>query len=181
MEDIIQLPKNNPGNLYKKLDLDNRKYSQKFNNINLYPSCYDGLISCEYFLRVLLETNTLFSTNEYEDIPIDFYENEKDDKNDDSNFGIKNINTSTPIGNNIQKPFGNQYNKPIMHSNTTKIKESNSDIILTNQNSNNNNNKINEAPKNEIIINNDNNEFNKFETTDGFDAPPIVINPKDKK
>jgi hypothetical protein len=182
LEDIIQMPKNNPGNIYKKLDLDNRKYSQKFKNINLYPSCYDGLISCEYFLRVMLETDTLFSTNEYEDIPIDFYENEKDDKIDDSNFGIKNINTSTPIGNNIKKPFGNQFDKPLMHSNTTKIKESNSDIILTNKNSNNNDNKINEAPKNEIKINNDNNEANKIEeTTDGFDVPPIVVKPKDKK
>ena len=181
LEDIIQMPKNNPGAVYKKLDLDNRKYSEKFRNINLYPSCYDGLVSCEYFLRIMLETNTFFSTNEYANIQIDFYENAKDDKNDDSNCGIKYVNTSTPLGNNVKKSIGNIFDKPLRHSNTTKIKESNTDIILTNKNSNKDSNKINEAPKNENIINNDN-DVNKIEeTTDGFDAPPSVINPKDKK
>ena len=135
----------------------------------------------EYFLRIMLETNTFFSTNEYANIQIDFYENANDDKNDDSNCGIKYVNTSTPLGNNVKKPIGNIFDKPLRHSNTTKIKESNKDIILTNKNSNKDSNKINEAPKNENIINNDN-DVNKIEeTTDGFDAPPSVINPKDKK
>ena len=81
----------------------------------------------------------------------------------------------------MKNPIGNNFDKPIRHSNTTNIKESNKDIILTNKNTNNDSNKINEAPKNENKINNDN-DVNKIEeTTDGFDAPPSIINPKDKK
>ena len=68
------MPKGNPGQIYQKLDSDKKKYSEKYSDIFIYPSCFGGLLSCEYYLKVLFETDTLFSTNEFIIIPLDFYE-----------------------------------------------------------------------------------------------------------
>ena len=38
LEDIIQLPKDNPNDIYKKLDLDKRIFSEKYKNI-FFISC----------------------------------------------------------------------------------------------------------------------------------------------
>ena len=77
IEDGIKLPissnDSNPEEVYKILDKDKREDKLKFSNIKLYPSCIGGLLSCQYYIKILIETNTLFSTNEYTIIPIDFY------------------------------------------------------------------------------------------------------------
>jgi hypothetical protein len=77
IEDGIKLPLSsndlNPEEVYKKLDKDKREPNLKFNNIKLYPSCNGGLLSCLYYITIVIETNTLFSTNEEIIIPIDFY------------------------------------------------------------------------------------------------------------
>ena len=36
LEDIIQLPDKNPGDIYKKLDSDNNKYSKKFKQDSVF-------------------------------------------------------------------------------------------------------------------------------------------------
>ena len=77
IEDGIKLPISsndlNPEEVYKLLDKDKREPELKFNNIKLYPSCKGGLLSCQYYIKIILETDTLFSTNISLKIPIDFY------------------------------------------------------------------------------------------------------------
>ena len=77
IEDGIKLPLSsndlNPEEVYKILDKDKREPNLKFNNIKLYPSCNGGLLTCLYYITIVIETNTLFSTNEEIIIPIDFY------------------------------------------------------------------------------------------------------------
>ena len=108
LEEVLKLPTGNPNEIYKKLDSDNRCYGEKFKDILLSPSCYDGLITCEYYFKILLETDTLFSTDEFLIMPIDFYEkeNENDEKEEDEEMKFEKLrqiseeNFNTPIGNN---------------------------------------------------------------------------------
>ena len=75
IEDVIQLkPENNPKETYKLLDTDRRKYSEKYSGVKLSPTCYGGLLSCEYYIKMVLEMDTLLSTDEDIRIPIDLYE-----------------------------------------------------------------------------------------------------------
>ena len=94
VEDGIKLPLSsndlNPEEVYKKLDNDKRQGNIKFDNIKLYPSCSGGLLSCQYFIKVLIETNTLFSTNEEIKIPVDFYS--PFNNNDDVGSSFNNVN-----------------------------------------------------------------------------------------
>ena len=91
IEDGIKLPISsndlNPEAVYKFLDNDKRKGKAKFNNVKLFPSCIGGLLSCQYTIKIVVETNTLFSTNEEMIIPIDFYS----PFNDNNNINHKNI------------------------------------------------------------------------------------------
>ncbi len=74
IEDCIQLNSEyNPKNIYAKLDSDKRKYSEKYNGVYLYPSCFGGLLSCEYYIKMVLEMDSMLSTNEDMRIPIDLY------------------------------------------------------------------------------------------------------------
>ena len=99
VEDTIKLPKSsndlNPEEVYKILDKDKGKINEKFANIRLFPTCDGGLLSCQYYLKVIIETNTLFSTNEEIIIPIDFYSPSNISNNENNN--IKNINNNTNI------------------------------------------------------------------------------------
>ena len=75
IEDVIIINADkNPKNIYKKLDTDNRKVSEKYKGIYIYPTCYGGLLSVEYFIKMEIEMDTFWSTNEEFFIPIDFYE-----------------------------------------------------------------------------------------------------------
>ena len=58
----------------------------------LYPSCSGGLLSCQYFIKVLIETGTLFSTNEELQIPIDYYS--PFNSNDDIGGSYDNVNNN---------------------------------------------------------------------------------------
>ena len=176
IEDIIQMPKNNPSGIYKKLDSDKRIYSQKYKNVFLYPSCYNGLISCDYFLRIMFETDTLFSTNVYTNVQIDFYEEDKESKTNNTNnelFDVKNnLNMSTPIGG------GNViFNKPIGSKNAGINKNNN---ILSKSVNESNNNRININSNNSDNKINNNSDKNKNDMTDGFEAPPSIFNSDDK-
>jgi hypothetical protein len=78
VEDTITFPVSppeiNPVEVYKMLDADKRKHDEKFKKIKLFPTCYGGLLSCEYFLKVIIQMDTFFSTNEELLLPIDIYE-----------------------------------------------------------------------------------------------------------
>ena len=175
IEDIIQLPKkDNPHDIYKQLDLDERIYSEKFKNVTLLPACYNGLISCEYHIKMLLETDTLFCTNEFTTLQIDLYEDNKN-SNQNENFAnsLEEIKVMTPMGNNFNKP---------MHSTTIKNEEIiKKEDIKTNKTFDNNNNiNINlNSDVNFNLINNDI-EVDKIDMTDGNEAPPSIVNQEDK-
>ena len=75
IEDVIAIDiDKNPKNIYKKLDVDNRKVSEKYSGIYLYPTCFGGLLSVEYFIKMEIEMDTMWSTTEDFNIPIDFFE-----------------------------------------------------------------------------------------------------------
>jgi len=180
LEDIIQLPDQNPGIIYKRLDSNDSKYSKKFNNVYLYPCCYNGLISCEYYIKMTLETDTLFSTNEFTTIQIDFYEEDKN-KNE-------NINENKTMEENLMSvmtPMGNKIKKPLGHASTMKKEEKKEVLIKPSKTDkdflikNNNENKINENSDNNKI--NNDSENDKNDSNNEFDAPPSVINSNKNK
>ena len=112
VEDGIKLPLSsndlNPEEVYKKLDNDKRQGNIKFENIKLYPSCSGGLLSCQYFIKVLIETNTLFSTNEEIKIPVDFYS--PFNNNDDVGSSFNNVNINQNENNKNIKEEKNDEN-----------------------------------------------------------------------
>ena len=113
LEEVMKLPKGNPYEIYKQLDEDNRSYGEKFKDVLLFPSCYDGFLTCEYYFKIVLETNTLFSTDEYLIMPIDLYtkENEKEDIEEDKEMTFEKLrhiseeNFITPMGINPGNNF----------------------------------------------------------------------------
>ena len=115
IDDIIKIPStiDNPNIAYKKLDSDDRGLSRKFESFLLYPTCYGGKLNCEYSIRVMIEMGSLFSTNEFIEIPLDFYEPQNNNNNNNNlNPVLNNINQNniieTPLGNN---PNNNNMNK----------------------------------------------------------------------
>jgi hypothetical protein len=75
IEDVIAIDADkNPKNIYNKLDQDKRKVAEKYKGVYLYPTCYGGLLSVEYLIRMKLEMDSMWSTNEEFNIPIDFFE-----------------------------------------------------------------------------------------------------------
>ena len=193
LEDIIELPKGNPHEIYKKLDKDIRIYSQKFKDIYIYPCCYEGLISCEYYLKITFETDTLFSTNESLTIPIDFYERDNTNKTNNYNLEIKYLpsegvfNTPRPLNNRIEKDdnyikHSNTQNmnniNNIMENNYNFAKNKSVNLNLNNNNLNNLYDKNNESNNNNII-NNDIDIKNEMITAEkeieSYDAPPTIV------
>ena len=75
IKDKIEIDVNkNPKNIYYKLDNDNNKGSQKFSGISLYPTCFGGLLSVEYFIKMEIMMDSILSTKEEFIIPIDLFE-----------------------------------------------------------------------------------------------------------
>ena len=61
----------NSDNLYKKYDeLKKVKFNEDY---ILYQPCYEENLNCQYSLKAMIEINSWFSTNEFIEIPIDFY------------------------------------------------------------------------------------------------------------
>ena len=63
----------NPKKIYEIFDANKKNYGDKFDDIELCPSCYGGLLGCEYYLKMDLEINNILVLGEFM-IPIDFYE-----------------------------------------------------------------------------------------------------------
>ena len=70
----ISPPELNPKVIYSMLDNDHRSHKEKFKNIKLFPACYDGLLTCEYFIKFEFDLDSWFTTNEDFSIPLDFGE-----------------------------------------------------------------------------------------------------------
>ena len=95
IEDGIKLPISsnlNPEIVYQLLDKNKDQGMKKFQNIKLFPSCSGGLLSCNYFVKIIIETNTLFSTNEEMIIPVDFYSSSNNNKEDNEKNSKINMN-----------------------------------------------------------------------------------------
>ena len=61
----------NSDNLYKKYDeLKKVKFNEDY---ILYQPCYEENLKSQYSLKAMIEINSWFSTNEFIEIPIDFY------------------------------------------------------------------------------------------------------------
>ena len=175
----MKLPKGNPYEIYKQLDTDNRCYGEKFKDVLLFPSCYDGFLTCEYYFKIVLETNTLFSTDEYLIMPIDFYakENEKgkkEEKEDDDEITfekLRHINKEkfiTPMGNNPGNKIISQ-SKTINEEKKDNNEDNNIINILSNKTLKPYNKKFDFSlfGNNDIIITDGGDN-------DGFDAPPSI-------
>ena len=93
IDDFIKLADNsyNPETIYKKYD---SKKKLKFDNdFFLYQSCYEQALNCQYSIRAMIEINSMFSTNEFVEIPIDFYADDNNDINPNTTNEDKNINS----------------------------------------------------------------------------------------
>lgn len=190
VEDTITMPVSppeiNPVEVYKQLDADKRKHDEKFKKIKLFPTCYGGLLTCEYFIKVIIQTDTLFSTNEEFILPIDIYEpyivtntttgqqfmptqcfmnnggqNIPYCTNEIPFDKIPQVSPQTII--NGENNFGNEDELPSMEE------------VISQKNSNNNNNNINDNESNNNSNNNNNNNFeniNLINEDDIDNAPP---------
>ena len=99
IDEFIKMPDNsyNPENLYKKYD---GLKKLKFNNETfLYQPCYNDIINIQYSIRSMIEINSLFSTNEFMEIPIDFYADENINNNENKNVNMKNNNNNNNLEN----------------------------------------------------------------------------------
>ena len=182
IEEVIKLPNSpvelNPKEVYKILDKDNRKYSEKF-NVKLFPSCYGGLLSCEYYMKVIIEMNSWFSSNEQIIIPLDFYE--------PFNNTFEQKPNQKPYINNNNLNYIPQYNSCI--DNKTNFQQMNNNENISKSyiqpkpqtisiNNQNNDFKEEEYPSQEEI--NKKNEENKKDVNDNGDedgsAPPPSFN-----
>ena len=96
IDDFIKLPENiyNPETLYKKYD-DLKKIIFD-NNTFLYQSCYEDILNCQYTIKALIEINSMFSTNEFIEIPIDFYEDITDNNDSKNKIILKNEDNDLP-------------------------------------------------------------------------------------
>ena len=93
IDDFIKLADNsyNPETIYKKYD---SKKKLKFDNdFFLYQSCYEQALNCQYSIRAMIEINSMFSTNEFVEIPIDFYADDNNDINPNTTNEDKNTNS----------------------------------------------------------------------------------------
>lgn len=204
IEDIIQLPKNNPSDVYQKLNSENMNNLSNLKSIYLYPSCYGGLLSCQYYLKIMFETDTLFSTNEFILTPIDFYEKGKKDEKEEDDKSNK-IQESDIPENFVEKgifetpfPMSSHSNeKEIIFKRSNTQNENNIQNIIPNKKNfnedyssvNTNLFKINvQKPLSSHNNNNSNNNiYNdnmvtaEGEINEGFDAPPSVFHEDPKK
>ena len=201
LEDIIHLSKGNPNDIYKKLESNSKIGYDIFKNISLYPTCYGGLLTCEYTIKITFETDTLFSTNESLCIPIDFYAKKiEGNKFEEKELDLKSsylplcsniLVTPMPMSNAVQKD--NLY----IHRSSTQAK----DIFNDNDNNfeknktiiNRKNDSIFSLYNDELNINkpkpniNNNNSgiIQEMVTAENeiesFDAPPCIIQDQSNK
>ncbi len=186
----VSPPEDNPVEVYKILDADKRKHDEKFKKVKLFPSCYGGLLSCEYFFKVIIQMNTYFSTNEEIILPIDIYEpfimsnTLTAQQFMPQPYFMGSANQNLPCYNN-EFAFDNKISQqtPENQITTQNGLEVENDLptmeeILSHKNNNNNNNNSNNNDSN----NNNNNNDNNYNLINGEDelnnAPAPIFNGK---
>lgn len=199
IEEIIQMPTLpldlNTKEAYTVLDNDKRKYSEKFKNILLFPTCYGGLLTCEYQLKIIFEMDSWFTSNEKVVIPLDIYEPF------DLNYGTNTLlysQENITYTNNINNTTNNIYNNNLFNTQqvptTQNVYQSNPQIIQNplienminlNENDNYNTTQEEELPSKEEILkqsksNNNENKDNENDK-DGSAPPPSFLLPKNNK
>ena len=166
VEDGIKLPLSsndlNPEAVYRMLDNDKSISKLKSYSVKLFPSCEGGLLSCHYSIKILVETNTLFSTNEEMNIPIDFYSpfNLSDNRNDNYEPIIikkEEKNEKINMNNNVQ-------NNEIKDEDQLDCNLNINQQIFINENKSEQNKESNKKQKN-----NNSNEFHLFPDDDDDD------------
>ena len=111
----------NSDNLYKKYDeIKKVKFNEDY---ILYQPCYEENLKSQYSLKAMIEINNWFSTNEFIEIPIDFYA--------DDNLKDKNKIQEDKITEEDELPSL----EDIIKDNNSKIKK-NKEIKENNENKN---------------------------------------------
>ena len=170
IEDFIQIPKTieiNPKQVYNTLDIDKRKYNEKFKNIKLFPACYGGLLTSEYYLKIIYVMDSWFTSNEEVKIPLDFYEP----------FTINNYTNTQPF---TQKDYMNT-NNYLNSKQITNIQQNQQTETV--KPSTETNNQEDELPSEEEVNmqnNNNNNKDGEFDK-DGSAPPPNFFMPNNNK
>ena len=147
IKDIIEIEADkNPKNVYIQLDNDNRPVSQKFNDIYLFPTCYGGLLSVEYFVKIEIVMDTFWSYNEELIMPIDLYEPFENSPN----VGQNMINPQTsPYPNTNNQMYPQQMSQVTSSNpqlNENQIDLPNQDEVMKKTNEGDNNEEDNPAP-----------------------------------
>ena len=163
IDDFIKLPEDNklnPEFCYKKYD-QKKKIEYNNNDDMLLQSCYDGIINCQYFIKALIEINSMFSTNEYIEIPIDFYEDEKINKDDKNNINDDkekdNINTNDEYDlPTLEDIIKNKENKKYDENGNYNINYVDNDNYINDNNKNNDGDDSGAPPTFGDMMNNNN-------------------------
>ena len=176
VETSFKFPKSpkgvNPSQIYLLLDVNKKKNIQDLENIKLYPSCHGGFLSCEYYIKIKLEMDALFSSDPSFSMDVDFYEafNINDSDKNKEKF-LSNIYINKDNKNNIKeekKIYFNINNIDEYDYNINNLKEdevnlpSEEEILAYNNKNNNNNIYIKEEEINENIESTSPSEFSLF-------------------
>ena len=153
IEDNIKLPDTpedlNPKVVYSLLDNERRNfnYKDKFKNIKLFPSCYGGLLSCEYFIEFIFDMDAWATTNETCFIPLDFYERYTGDIKTPKTLKGSEINTYGNINNATQNnTYDNNINDEDELPDESEINQQKNNIGDYNKPTDDDNNQDGDAP-----------------------------------
>ena len=153
IEDNIKLPDTpedlNPKVVYSLLDNERRnfKYKDKFKNIKLFPSCYGGLLSCEYFIEFIFDMDAWATTNETCFIPLDLYERYTGDIETPKTLKGSEINTYGNINNATQNnTYDNNINDEDELPDESEINQQKNNIGDYNKPTDDDNNQDGDAP-----------------------------------
>ena len=144
-----------PSEIYQQMDNHGLYEIDDQSLRTLYPSCSEGLLVLEYSLRVKVYFDTIFTSDEFVFVPVDFC--------DLINYNIPQLNQVNNMNNmNINNNINNSNN-----INQIQVPNNPQPNLVNNNNININNNIIN----NNI---NNSNSINNINIINGGSAPPMV-------
>ena len=152
IEDFIKLPTSpeelNPKSVYTLLDNErkNFNYKEKYSGIGLFPSCYGGLLTCNYMIKFEFDMDAWGTTNEDFIEPLDFYERFTDYIETPKPFELKpyaNINGTNQNNENNNDELPNEDE---LNTQMDSIQIPDESEINTQKDNNNNDNKTYNKP-----------------------------------
>ena len=145
-----------PSEIYQQMDNHGLYEIDDQSLRSLYPSCSEGLLVLEYSLRVKVYFDTIFTSDEFVFVPVDFC--------DLINYNIPQLNQVNNMNNmNINNNINNSNN-----INQIQVPNNPKPNLVNNNNININNNIIN---NNNI---NDSNSINNINIINEGSAPPMI-------